>query len=83
MASINAVFSNDYGESRRWVIVDSGRDPIDPPILFSDYLDPDQTTQSLQLYSADGVYGQVTYQRSDGAATVADNITDGATVSME
>jgi hypothetical protein len=83
MASINAVFSNDYGESRRWVIVDSGRDPNSPPILFDDYLDPGQITQSLQLYSADGIYGQATYQRSDGAPTVADNVTNGATVSME
>lgn len=83
MPNISASFSNDYGESRSWVIVDSGRDPNNPPVIFNDYLDPGQATQSLQLYSTDGIYGQVTYQRSDGAPTVADNITDGATVSME
>ena len=83
MANISASFKNDYGDSRRWVIVDTGRDPNSPPTLFDDYLDPGAATPSLQLYSADGTYGQVTYQRSDGAATVADDITDGTTVSME
>lgn len=83
MADISAIFSNDYGESRRWVIVDSGRDPNSPPVIFDGYLDPGQTTDSLQLYSADGIYGQATYQRSDGAPTVVDDITEGTTVSMQ
>jgi hypothetical protein len=82
MATISATFLNDYGQSRKWVIVDSGRDPNSPPVIFNDYLDPNQATDSLSLYSDDGIYGQVTYQRSDGAPTVADNITDGTQVRM-
>ncbi len=83
MAEITATFTNSYGESRQWVIVDTGRDPNSPPTIFNGYLAPDQSTDPLTLYSSDGVYGQVTYQRSDGAATVADSITDGSNVSME
>ena len=66
MPNISASFRNDYSESRRWTIVDTGRDPNSPPVIFSDYLEPGQATQAFDLYSSDGVYGQVTYQRSDG-----------------
>ncbi len=83
MPDISASFSNGYGQSRRWVIVDTARDPNSPPVLFNDYLDVGQATPALGLHSSDGVYGQVTYQRSDGAPTVADSITDGSVVSME
>ena len=83
MADISATFSNDYGESRRFVIVDIGRDPNNPPGIFDGYLEPGQSTQSLTLYSADGIYGKVSYQRSDGAITVVDNISDNSAVSME
>jgi hypothetical protein len=83
MPTINASFRNDYSQSRLWTIVDTARDPNSPPVLFNDYLDPGASTAALALYSADGVYGQVTYQRSDGAPTVADSITDGSVVSME
>lgn len=83
MPNISASFRNDYSESRRWTIVDTGRDPNSPPVIFSDYLEPGQATQAFDLYSSDGVYGQVTYQRSDGAPTVSSSITDGSVVSME
>ena len=83
MADISATFRNDYSESRRFVIVDTGRDPNSPPVIFDGYLEPGQSTQTLTLYSSDGVYGKVSYQRSDGAVTVVDNITDGSVVSME
>jgi hypothetical protein len=83
MADISATFRNDYSESRRFVIVDTGRDPNSPPVIFDGYLEPGQVTQSLALYSADGIYGKIQYQRSDGAVTVVDNITDGSVVSME
>jgi hypothetical protein len=49
----------------------------------NDYLEPNQVTNPLSLYSDDGIYGEVTYQRSDGAPTVVDSITDGSQVSME
>jgi hypothetical protein len=83
MATINAIFRNDFSDSRHWTIVDTARDPNSPPVLFDDYLDPGAATAALALYSGDGVYGQVTYQRSDGAPTVADSITDGSVVGME
>jgi hypothetical protein len=83
MASIRATFRNTYGESRRWVIWDTARDPNSPPIVFDGYLDADGTTNALEIYSADGVYGRVLCQRSDGAPTVEDNITDGSEVRME
>lgn len=83
MPEISATFSNSYGESRRWVIADIARDPNSPPILFDGYLEPDQSTQALALYSSDGIYGKVQYARSDGAWTIADNITDQSVVSME
>jgi len=83
MAQISATFKNSYGDSRRWVIWDIGRDPNSPPVIFDGYLDPDQSTAALALYSADGVYGNATYQRSDGAATNVDTITDGSEVDME
>jgi len=83
VATISATFRNDYGESRKWVIVDTSRDPNSPPVIFNDYLDPGQSTPSLGLYSSDGTYGEVTYQRSDGAPTLSSSITDGSTVGME
>ena len=83
MGQISATFKNSYGDSRRWVILDTGRDPNSPPVIFQDYLDPDQSTSALNLYSSDGIYGQVTYQRSDGAPTNVDSITDGSEVAME
>ncbi len=83
MPTINATFSNDYGQSRRWTILDTARDPNSPPVLFDDYLDPGATTAPLALYSGDGIYGQVLYQRRDGAPTTAASITDGSVVSME
>ena len=82
MANITATFVNSYGDSRKWVIVDMARDPNSPPILFNDYLDPDQSTPGLTLYSSDGIYRSVQYQRSDGAPTMVDNVTDGSQVSM-
>lgn len=83
MASVKAVFRNTYGESRRWVIWDIGRDPNSPPVVFDGYLDPDAATDPLEIYSADGIYGKTQYQRSDGAATIEDNITDGSEVRMQ
>jgi hypothetical protein len=83
MPDISATFRNDYSESRHFVIVDTGRDPNSPPGIFDGYLEPGQSTESLTVYSADGTWGKVTYQRSDGAPTVVDNITDQAVVSME
>jgi len=83
MPQIAATFQNNYGESRKWVIVDVKRDPNAPPVIFNDYLEPNQVTNPLSLYSDDGIYGEVTYQRSDGAPTVVDSITDGSQVSME
>ena len=83
MAQISATFKNSYGDSRRWVVWDVGRDPNSPPVIFDGYLDPDQSTAALNLYSSDGIYGHALYQRSDGAATNADSITDGSEVAME
>jgi hypothetical protein len=79
MTDIAASFQNDYGESRRYVIVDRGRDPNSPPVIFNDYLDAGQATQPLALHSS----GQVIYQRSDGAPTNIDSISDGDVISME
>jgi hypothetical protein len=83
MANIRAVFRNTYSESRRWVIVDTGRDPNSPPTIYDGYLDPDGTTDPLDIYSGDGIYGQVQYQRADGAPTVEANIVDGSEVRMQ
>jgi len=79
MADISASFRNDFGESRRYIIVDRGRDPNSPPVIFDSFLDVSQATQALTLHSN----GQVTYQRSDGAPTLVDNINDGDVISME
>jgi hypothetical protein len=81
MPDISATFRNDYGASRRFVIIDTGRDPNSPPVIFDGYLEPGQST-ALTLYS-DGWHGNVSYQRSDGAVNIVDNITDGSVVSME
>ena len=80
MADVTATFTNGYGESRKWVIVDSGRDPNAPPVLFNDYLDPDGLTPSLTFYS-DGFGAHAQYQRSDGAPTNVD-VADGDNVRM-
>ena len=81
MADIWATFENGYGESRRYVIVDQGRDPNSPPVIFDGYLDPDAKTDWLALY-ADGSYGRVVYQRSDGGQQVVDSITNESNVRM-
>ena len=83
MSEINATFKSNYSESRRWVIVDTGRDPNSPPVIFDGYLDPNGLTSALPLYSADGIYGKVIYQRSDGPQQVVDSITDGSQISMD
>ncbi|HEY1656503.1 MAG TPA: hypothetical protein VGF86_15480 [Candidatus Tumulicola sp.] len=80
MPDISATFTNKYSESRKWVIVDTGRDPNSPPIVFNDYLEPDQSTAQLTLYS-DGFGGHAQYQRSDGAVTNVD-VSDGDNVAM-
>jgi hypothetical protein len=82
MADLTVTFLNNYGESRQWAIWDSGRDPNAPPVIFNGYLAPGESTAELALYSGDGVYGRAVYQRSDGAATVEDSITDRTTVRM-
>jgi len=83
MPTITATFRSNYSESRKWVIVDAGRDPNAPPVIFDGYLEPDQTTAAISIYSADGVYGVVNYQRSDGPIQVVDDVTDGADVRMD
>jgi hypothetical protein len=83
MAYVNATFCNNYSESRLFVIWDQKRDPNAPPEIFRGYLDPNQCTDSLSIYTGDDLWGQVVYQRSDGAQTVVDTITDGSTVNMD
>lgn len=83
MPDISASFRNDYSESRHYSVVDTGRDPNSPPVIFDGYLEPGQITQSVAVYSEDGVYGKISYQRSDGAVTVVDDVTDNSVVSME
>ncbi len=83
MANINATFCNNYSESRLYVIWDLKRDPNAPPELFRGYLEPNQCTDSLSLYTGDDVWATVAYQRSDGAQNIVDSITDGSTVPME
>jgi|GEM_PF-6496671 hypothetical protein len=80
MPDISATFSSDYSESRKWVIVDTGRDPNAPPVVFDGYLEPNGVTPPIALYS-DGFGAHVTYQRSDGAPTNVD-VSDGDAVRM-
>ncbi|SAK83688.1 hypothetical protein AWB78_04143 [Caballeronia calidae] len=82
MATLTASFVNGHGSSIRYQIVDTSRDPNSPPVLFDNYLEPDQSTGDLQLYSADGVYASVTYFRSDGYSEVKPDITDGSAVRL-
>lgn len=81
MSDIKVMFKNHYGDSRRYVIWDEGRDPNDPPVVFDGYLDAGQATDWLSLHG-DGSYGRVKYQRSDGAATTVD-VSDGSNVDMD
>ncbi len=83
MGYVNASFCNNYGDSRLYVIWDLKRDPNAPPEIFRGYLDPNQCTDTLALYAGDDLWGEVLYQRSDGAQNIVDSITDGSTVSME
>ena len=83
MAQISVTFQNNYSESRKWVIYDTGIDPTTPSLIFNDYLDINAATPPLQLQQdADGYQGHALYQRSDGAATNVD-ASDGDTVMME
>ncbi|MDQ3742635.1 MAG: hypothetical protein M3320_06020 [Actinomycetota bacterium] len=81
-AYINAEFENRYGENRQFVIYDTGIDPNAPRQIFSDYLAPGARTPQLQLWASDEIYGRALYQRSDGAPTVADSITNNSVVWM-
>jgi hypothetical protein len=83
MADVNATFCNNYSESRLYVIYDIKRDPNAPLEIFRGYLEPNQCTNTLSLYTGDDLWGEALYMRSDGAQNVVDNITDGTTVSME
>ncbi len=82
MATIYAAFRNHYGESRLYYIWDQGRDQNAPPVIFSGYLEPDQTTDWLPLYD-DGWGARAVYQRSDGPQQVVDSIHDGDQVDMD
>jgi hypothetical protein len=81
MAQISATFQSDYSESRRWVIQDIGIDQNSPLVIFDGYLGPNDVTQSLSLYSSDGLRGLALYQRSDGAPNRVD-VSDGDQVKM-
>lgn len=76
MPMIHAKFRSDYSESRIWTIVDTGRDPNAPPTIFNGYLEPNQITDALEVYSADGNYGTIAYQRSDGPMQTGVSVTD-------
>ncbi len=83
MADINASFCNNYSESSFFVIYDMKRDPNIPAELFQGYLEPNQCTDSLSLYTGDDLWGKAMYVRSAGAQQIVDTITDGSTVNME
>ncbi|MBC8724313.1 hypothetical protein F6X37_22790 [Paraburkholderia sp. 31.1] len=82
MAYISASFVNGHGSSAQYQIFDTARDPASPAPVYNGYLDPDASTGALQIYSDDGIYGNVTYLRSDGYSQVQSNITDGSEVRM-
>jgi hypothetical protein len=71
---------NGYGESRRYVIYDVGRDPNSPQQIFDGYLEPNQSTAALSLYQVD-ITAHALYQRSDGPQQNVD-VSDGDTVTM-
>ena len=81
MGDIRAMFTNGYGESRKFMIWDLSRDPNSPPVVFDNYLDAGKTTDWLTLHG-EGSYGRVKYQRSDGSPTTMD-VTDGNTYKMD
>ena len=83
MSDISATFKSNYSESRHWSIVDQGRDPNLPPVIFDGYLAPNEVTSPLTIYSEDGIYGKIAYQRSDGAVQIVDTVTDGSEVPMD
>ncbi|QEE29674.1 hypothetical protein FTW19_17785 [Terriglobus albidus] len=78
MPTLRATFRSNYGESRLWTIVDQGRDPNSPPVIFNGYLEPNQPTEALEVYTDDGLYGKIAYQRSDGPMQVNVSVTDGS-----
>jgi hypothetical protein len=82
MPDINASFKSAYSESRHWSIWDTGRDPNTPLQIFDGYLEPNQATDLLPVYSSDGTYGTIAYQRSDGPMQVQVSVTDGGETSM-
>ena len=81
MANINATFCNNYSDSRLWVIKDYACDPNAPPFIFSGYLGAGDCTGSLSLCISDGIYGRISYQRSDGPEQMVD-VSNGDTVQM-
>jgi hypothetical protein len=78
MSEVSATFKSNYSESRHWSTSDQGRDPNAPPIIFDGYLAPSELTPQLSIYSSDGIYGEVAYQRSDGLLQVGIPVTDGS-----
>jgi hypothetical protein len=82
MPDIVATFKSDFSESRKWTIWDTGRDPNAPLTIFDGYLEPEQVTDSLTIYSEDGVYGIVAYKRSDSAVTGEVSVTADSEVSI-
>ena len=83
MATVSIKFENDFGDSRKWAIWDTGIDPNAPRLLFDDYLDGGASAGPFALHQDDGgVQGHARYQRSDGPATNID-VSDGDVVSMQ
>jgi hypothetical protein len=83
MSEVIATFKSNYSESRHWSITDQGRDPNAPPVIFDGYLAPSEVTPQLSIYSGDGIYGEVAYQRSDGPLQVGVSVTDGSETLMD
>jgi hypothetical protein len=82
MASISVTFRNNTDASAKWTIFDTGIDPANPALVFSDYLDKDASTVALPIYADDFGAGHVQYQGGSGAQQLAD-VRDGDTVAMQ
>jgi hypothetical protein len=80
MSTISATFQNNTDGRFLFVVQDLGSTP--PQTLFNDFLNPNDSTPPLSLFSSDGIFGKAQYQRAGGPIQIVDDITEGTVVPM-
>jgi hypothetical protein len=77
MSEATAVFCNGK-DKRHWIVIEQGRDPSAPLVIYSGYPAPTQATASMTVYGSGGIFAQAAYRRSNRPLQNSVSVTDAA-----